>query len=158
MIPDLISLSGSPWPVLPPGLHSANFEEVFVNYATNKRRRELYEGLILAAISLKAAGCSAIYLDGSFVTDKPKPGDYDACFDVIGVNGAVLDPVFRDFSNGRAAQKTKYGGEFFPASGTEGDSGKTFLDFFQNDRFTGQQKGLLKISLQNDPVLLRRVK
>lgn len=157
MIPNLITLPGSPWQILPPGHHQANFEEVAIRYATNSRRRELFDGLIIAALNLRAAGCTEIYLDGSFVTNKPKPGDYDACFNTAGVNGASLDPVFRDFSNGRAAQKLKFKGEFFPSSASEGGSGRTFLDFFQNDRFTGQSKGILVVPLRNDPTLLRSI-
>ena len=80
MIPDLIPIKGSPWPVLPPGQHAADLDEVEARYATNRRRRELYEGLVIGALQLRAAGCPMIYLDGSFVTGKPKPGDFDACW------------------------------------------------------------------------------
>ena len=156
MIPDLIALSGSPWPVLPPGIHPTDLDEIGVRYATNMHRRNLFEGLLLAATNLRLAGSQAIYLDGSFVTNKPKPGDYDACFDPRGVVGSALDPVFHIFKNGRADQKAKFKGEFFPASTIEGRSGMSFLNFFQNDRYTGQAKGILEIPLPNDPMLLRR--
>ena len=42
-----------------------------------------------------------------------------------------MDPVFRDFDNERAAQKAKYGGEFFPSSFKADAVGRTFLEFFQ---------------------------
>ena len=48
-----------------------------------------------------------MYIDGSFVTVKLEPRDYDACWDIDGVNVEALDSVFLDFSKGRRAQKRK---------------------------------------------------
>lgn len=158
MIPDFIHLKGSPWPVLPPGQHLADLCEVEGRYATNRRRRKLYEGLVIGAERLREAGCPVIYLDGSFVTGKPVPGDYDACWDPKGVDPNLLDPVFSDFNNGRAAQKAAFMGEFFPSSLMEGGSSLTFVQFFQVDRFTGESKGILTVPLAADPVLLGRLK
>lgn len=157
MSPALTTVVDSPWAILPPGFHPAGLDEVEAVFATNPRRRALFGGLIDAALKLQMAGCSAIFLDGSYVSGKPKPGDYDACWDWTGVDPAKLDPVFLDFSNGRAAQKAAYQGEFFPAQLISVDIGKPFIEFFQKDRFTGGRKGILSISLTADPVLLRKV-
>jgi hypothetical protein len=156
MIPALISLPGAPWDVLPPGLHVATLDEIRVSFAINVRRRELFDGLILASASLSSAGCSRIHLDGSYVTGKPIPGDYDACWDPAGVDPKRLDPVFRDFSNHRAAQKAKFKGEFFPSS-MRNTPTQPFLDFFQTERFTGMRKGIITVLLSSDPLLLRRI-
>ena len=149
MIPDLINLDGSPWPVLPPGVHAASLDEVRNVFGTNQRRRELCEGLEGAAQALHIAGCKALLLDGSFVTGKPIPGDYDALWDPTGVSPHKLDPVFLDFENSRASQKTKFGGEFFPF-GLEAAPGVAFILFFQTDRFSGKQKGILIIDLEKE--------
>jgi hypothetical protein len=69
-----------------------------------------------------------------------------------------LDPVFGDFDNGRANQKARFGGEFFPSTMVESGSGRAFLDFFQVDRFTGEQKGVLSISINTDQAVARRMK
>lgn len=116
----------------------------------------MFDGLVDAAERLLSAGCSRIYLDGSYVTTKPRPGDYDACWDSAGVDPERMDPLFFEFANGRAAQKTAFMGEFFPSSSTSSLGGPTFLDFFQFDRFTGSQKGILSVELTNDPILVRR--
>jgi hypothetical protein len=108
----------------------------------------LLNGLHEALMLLKAAGCRWIYLDGSFVTNKSEPGDFDACWSIDGVGVERLDPVFLDFANSRAAQKRRFGGELFPAELPEGASGKTFLQFFQMDKGTGEPKGILAIDLQ----------
>jgi hypothetical protein len=57
-----------------------------------------------------------------------------------------LEPLLLDFKNKRAAQKAKYGGELFPASHTADRQGKTFLEFFQQDR-DGNPKGIIQINL-----------
>lgn len=157
MIPALVPLLGSPWTVLPPGTHAASLENVAAAFATNAWRRELFDGLVLASGKLRLAGCTAIYLDGSYVTGKPKPGDFDACWDPSGVDPDKLDPVFLEFGAGRAAQKAAFKGEFFPSTMLCADVGWAFVDFFQLDRFTGQQKGIISISLSADPLLLGKV-
>jgi hypothetical protein len=156
MIPDFVTLVGSPWPVLPPGEHLTTLDEVEARYAINRHRRMLFEGLVVASLNLRFAGCPGIYLDGSYVTAKPRPGDYDACWDPAGVDKTKLDPLFRQFSNGRAAQKAAFLGEFFPSSFTETASGLTFVEFFKKDRFSGGDKGILAIPLTDDLLLKRR--
>ena len=148
MIPDLVALAGSPWDVLPPGTHSATFAEVWDRFGYNPRRRALFDGLMKAATHLASIGCQRVVLDGSYVSAKPTPGDFDACWDPNGVDFTMLDPVFDDFDNGRANQKARFGGEFFPTTLIEGRSGAVFEEFFQIDRFTGKKKGILEISLQ----------
>jgi hypothetical protein len=157
MIPALITLDGSPWEVLPPGIHQASLTEVEEKYAYNDLRRKFFEGLVDALVCLAMNGCRLVYLDGSFVSSKLEPGDYDACWDPQGVDYAGLHPVFRDFDNGRAAQKAMFSGEFFPSSIPNGGSGSTFLEFFQTDRFTGEPKGILAISINSDPMLVKRI-
>jgi len=81
------------------------------------------------------------------VTAREIPGDFDACWDPVGVDVSGLDPVLLDFSNKRAAQKAKYGGELFPSSSWAA-TGTVFLDFFQIDKATGDPKGIVAIDLQ----------
>ena len=107
----------------------------------------LLSGLKAATISLRDAGCKTVYIDGSFVTDKNHPGDFDACWEEAGVDPTILDPVLLTFDNGRSEQKKKYLGELFPASSTADDNGYSFVDFFQGDRDTGRRKGIIAIDL-----------
>jgi hypothetical protein len=131
---------------LPAGIHPANWKEVEARFGGTVRRRALLVGLRAAVEALAAAGCKTVFLDGSFVTSKTEPNDYDACWDVTGVDADQLDPVFLDFSDGRAAQKRRYLGEFFPAQLPEGASGRTFLEFFQRDR-NAYPKGVVALDL-----------
>lgn len=157
MIPPLVSLPGAPWTILPPGVHRASLHEVEAAFATNAWRRELFSGLVDALRRLRLAGCTTVFLDGSYVTGKPRPKDFDACWDPSGVDRRKLDPIFLKFANGRADQKSAFKGEFFPASMICADVGQSFIEFFQLDRFTGNRKGIISVSLPSDPVLLRKV-
>ena len=56
-----------------------------------------------------------------------------------------MPPVLLDLSDGRRAQKARFGGELFPNVNELG-SGLVFADFFQNDRETGR-KGIVVIDL-----------
>jgi hypothetical protein len=100
----------------------------------------LFEGFCKAVYVLHKAGCKVIFLDGSFVTDKPEPGDFDACWDPTGVDESKLDPVLLDFSSQRKRQKERFGGEFFPSSGS-----CAMLQFFQKDKYTGLKKGIIQV-------------
>jgi hypothetical protein len=120
-------------------------------FGTTLHRRRLLTGLRAALEALRTAGCRRAYIDGSFVTAKQRPNDYDGCWDIEGVDPDRLDPVLLTFDRGRAAQKAKYQGELFPAQFREGDSGTTFLEFFQIDKETGDPKGIIVIELQELP-------
>ena|SRR5947199_10849126 len=133
---------------LPPGIHWATWSELVDRFGTSQRRTELLDGLKRALQSLAYAGCQTVYVDGSFVTAKEVPGDFDACWDPPGVDGERLDPVLLDFTNRRAAQKAKYGGELFPSRALADPAGNTFLEFFQIDKSTGEVKGIIAIDLK----------
>lgn len=135
--------------LLPQGVHPATLEEVLERFGGNERRDQLLAGLVKALRLLRAAGCRCVYINGSFVTAKERPNDIDACWDVEGVDPDALDPVFFDFDDGRAAQKARFGAEFFPAQMPEGVTGRTFLEFFQVDRQTGEPKGIIELRLDD---------
>lgn len=129
------------------GIHDMTWDNFLKLFGTNSHRLNLMSGLKAAMLSLKLAGCQTLYVDGSFVTLKEYPGDYDACWDVHGVDDHLIDPILLKFDDGRKAMKIKYKGDLFPAQLKESLSGQTFLDFFQNDKNTGKPKGIVKLNL-----------
>lgn len=132
---------------LPAGVHLATIDEVVKRFGYNSHRKDLLVGLKAALSALKKAGCKCVYLDGSFVTDKKFPNDYDACWDTNGVDPSALDMTFLDFANGRKSQKAKYKGEFFIGSTVASSIPRlTFLEFFQQDK-NGDPKGIIQINL-----------
>ena len=141
MLPAFDPLTG----YLPPGVHPATWSEIRSRFGTNMHRSRLVDGLERALRNLTEAGCRRVLVDGSFVSTKPLPNDYDAAWDPTGVDLDHLDPVLLDFANSRAAMKAKYGGELFPAS-AEAVPGIRFRDFFQSDR-DGLAKGVVEVDL-----------
>jgi len=128
---------------LPEGEHTASWDELVDRFAWTPRRRQLLDGLAEAIELLAAAGCTRIWLNGSFVTAKDEPADFDACWDPDGVDLDALDPVFFDFASGRVNQKARFGGELLP-NVVESGSGLAFAEFFQNER-DGGRKGIVVV-------------
>ena len=141
MIPKPDPKTGYP----PPGVHNAGWCEVAGFFAGNSHRTRLMEGLLAACRSLAVAGCRELLLDGSFVSAKALPRDYDAAWETAGVDPDRLDPVLLDFSSRRAAMKGKYLGDLFPASAFAAP-GVLYRDFFRTDR-NGVDKGVVLIDL-----------
>jgi hypothetical protein len=150
MVPRLIDIGPpAPWPVLPPGVHDATLADIAERFATTPHRQRLFDGFVRAAEALRLAGCRTVYLDGSFVTGKPHPGDFDGCWEIEGVDPTRIDPVLLTFENQREAQKAKYFGEMFIAH-DQGAPGRAFLEFFQVEKFSGRAKGILRVRLASE--------
>jgi hypothetical protein len=111
----------------------------------------LLEGLYKALTALKVAGCSVAYVEGSFVSDKELPGDFDGCWEEDGVDPDLLDPVLLDFSFRRAAQKSKFRGEMFLVNAAATPDGVIYVEFFQRDKNTLRPRGLLALRLEELP-------
>ena len=137
--------------ILPSGVHWAEWSEFQEIFGTSLTRQRMIDGLELAMTQLKAAGCRTIYIDGSFITSKQKPGDFDACWEDNGVDINYLKsiaPTLFHFALRRAEQKIKYKGEIFPSNYPANDSGTAYIDFFQFDTRTNTRKGIIAIDLQ----------
>ena len=133
--------------LLPPGVHWASWDEFIDRFGTSSWRLRLAAGIRSAIENLKEAGCLTVYINGSFVTAKEVPNDFDACWEEAGVDPTVLDLVLLTFDPGRVTQKAKYLGELFPASAIADGDGFSFLEFFQADKETGGPKGVVAMDL-----------
>lgn len=136
---------------LPPGIYNATIEEVIERFGINPHRVNLIDGLIKLITHLEEIGCYMVYLDGSFITSKEYPSDYDLCWSIIGLQDeqvSRIDPILLDVNKYRKEMKDKYLGDIFPAEIPEGSTGKHFRDFFQTDKNTGEEKGIVVIQLQ----------
>ena len=143
MLPQFDAGSG----YLPRGVHRAPWVEVDRRFGHNSScRARLIGGLLAACRNLAGAGCRALLLDGSFVTAKLEPGDYDGACETAGVNPDLLDPVLL---GGGSAMRARYLGDLYPASGLAAP-GMVFRDFFQTDR-DGVAKGIVLVDLGSLP-------
>jgi hypothetical protein len=132
---------------LPPGIHDASWDEFNERFATTPHRRQLV--MLMAGLirHLKSVGCAALYVDGSFVTSKDRPNDYDACWDVSGVKAERVDPDLLQFDHAAKARTAeRYGGDIRPDVFSPTEMDATYLQFFQIDR-DGDSKGIVKLRL-----------
>lgn len=133
---------------LPEGIHEATWSEFLERYDITAHRGTLIEGMKKLILHLKAVGCRALYVDGSFVTDREIPNDYDACWDVHGVKAEKVDKLLLQFSDEAKAEiQDKYKGDIRPDSFSPMETSGTYLEFFQMDR-DGNRKGIIRLSLE----------
>lgn len=126
---------------LPPGVHVAQWEEIHDKFGGNEWRSDLLDKVEGVARELQRAGCRHVWLDGSLVTEKEFPRDFDLCYDVATTDLDLIDPALLD----RGAAKQIYGGDILPTHPL-----LSFLDFFQTDR-DGHAKGIVEIDLGSLP-------
>lgn len=67
---------------LPAGDHPATWKEIEDAFTSSYGRRQLLSGLLYVVRELQAKGVKKIWIDGSFVTSKPRPRDIDVLYEV----------------------------------------------------------------------------
>ncbi len=92
---------------LPEGVHDATVEEVRARFAYNPTRQKLFDAFLEVLQSSKSP---EVHLDGSFITTKEEPRDYDMCWESTGV-----EPTgeLREFLKLREQRKERYLGDIF---------------------------------------------
>jgi len=124
------------------------WEEFETRFGNNDHRKRLLSGLKMALDNLKQAGCCKVYIDGSFITTKENPGDWDACWEIQGVDSKLLDPVIIDADFQPHKLTEKYFGDLFLQAPRL--PGGNFVNYFQKDR-DGKRKGIVVINLATLP-------
>lgn len=138
---------------LPPGNYDATLEQIAERLGFTPRRQWLLRGLRVAVEGFWAAGVREIYIDGSFCTEKPDPGDIDGywvepdegVYDRIDRYGIDFELVFvPHLRKWKWRMWADYGVEFFihPAMQATADMG--FPEFFRQDR-AGQPRGVIQV-------------
>lgn len=112
----------------------------------------LARGPLRAVTNLRDAGAVNLWLDGSFVTDKRNPNDFDGVWDPSRIDLRRVDSVLVDLADlrcGRLKQKAKYHGELL-VSAIESRTGLPFEQFFQQTP-DGDIKGIVLLDLRTLP-------
>jgi hypothetical protein len=133
--------------LLPPGIHRATLGEVRAKLGWGRRRKSLVDGLEMALRLMKNCGVERVYLDGSFVTDKDRPGDIDGCYDVPTTsNLGMMFPVWPWTPPNRVISKQMFGVELAPSRARATASGEPYITFFQKAR-DGRPRGIVLLKL-----------
>jgi hypothetical protein len=131
-----------------PGIYILSMEEFEEVFGYNEYRKLLIKGIKKGIEHLKNCGCTTIYVDGSFVTRKEIPGDFDICWEHEGMDIEKLQNEYKTlvtFDNERELQKKEYQGEFFPAR-INASPFDIYFNFFQKDK-DGNPKGMVQINI-----------
>jgi hypothetical protein len=130
---------------LPEGIHESSWIEFCERFGHTAHRRSLLSGLEKLLRHLHSVGCSAVYVDGSFVSAKEQPNDYDACWDTRGVKVERIDGTLMSFTDeGKAKMQEHYKGDIRPAECSPQERNVSYLEFFQMDK-DGNKKGIVKL-------------
>ncbi len=101
--------------LLPPGDHECTLAEVEATFVYNVRRRNLWQQLLSYLNELRSFDrITAIYLDGSFVTDKAAPGDIDIVVKFESIIAWVLLQTARPELFASKAIKQQYELDVYP--------------------------------------------
>ena len=137
MIPELDSRG-----LLPAGVHPCTITEIEAVFGTNVRRQQLLESLRFCIEMMRDARLKGeLIVNGSFVTDKPNPGDVEVCLDVRReadlIQGSAL--LFHVKNRPRLDRK---GVDWYPVL-HESEDGleRDFTRYFQ---YIGEKSGALK--------------
>lgn len=132
--------------LLPRGVHETTLEEVRHRFGVgNPLRSRLMKGLEAVAALARKLGVREIYLDGSFVTDKRDPGDWDAVVVAPVETNCASREVLRLVDRPRV--KREFGGDLFLILEDDGE----LLNHYVNGVFVkdhlGRAKGIVRIRL-----------
>ena len=141
MIPSLDSRG-----LLPPGVHTCNLKQFQGAFAFNMGRERLFESLTRCLERMHQAQLAgALYLDGSYATDKEHPADIEVTLDVrkqpVAVQNLALVFFMREH-----AHLDQMGIDWYPTLEAAGKS--DFTLYFQ---YVGEKTAAIKRCNPKDP-------
>jgi hypothetical protein len=143
-------------PLLPPGLHPKSLDEVrniCVDSFVKKERREILFGKFLDFLAFfSQTGLQAeLWIDGSFLSEKPEPGDIDLVFLVersdVKAQPIAIQAILYDIFTVGNDMKYRFDCDVYFAYKDDINRIKYWEDWFGKDR-TGRQKGIISIQIQ----------
>ena len=131
------------------GIHWATWKGWVDRFGWSPCRRGLLNGLRRVLRMLREAGCTVVYVNGSFVTAKETPGDFEACWDVDGVDLKRLAPVFLDFCRQPCRAEETVRWRTVSCTTARRDYWPYVLGVFPNGPTDGSAKGIVAIRLED---------
>jgi hypothetical protein len=130
---------------MPPGIHTVTLAEVKDKFAYNAKRIALFAGLNRVVGILSEAKCPEVFLDGSYITQKEEPGDYDLCFEPTGLQ--PTEPL-RALLAAKENRKAEYLGDIFARLPEPPYHHDHVTDWQKDGRNDDVIKGILRINLR----------
>ncbi len=126
--------------LLPPGEHECTLDEAHERFGQTAARHKLWENLDAVLCEMRAANLSGtVYINGSFVTDKPAPADVEITLDVRKEDIEKQGLAYMFYHRNHARLKHERCIDWYPTLPASND----FISFFQYiGRKTALAKGL----------------
>jgi hypothetical protein len=126
-----------------------SFDDFQKLFGTNAGRKEKIKNAVTFFRIFSSCGCEAVYIGGSFVSNKKNPEDIDLCFDMTKVDHEKLNKEFPEFfglksHNNIGTIRKNLKCHIFTFDNTR----KLYLQMLERDR-DQNPKGLVKISFKN---------
>lgn len=138
---------------LPEGHHPATWDEIAARFggAPGSRRAAVLSGLLQWRDAVRAKGMGGLaILDGSFISEKAAPGDFDCIFVYNEATRMILaqDVEASDLFR-HTTIKNRFGGDVFVYSYTSVRDSPAFCrtDGFDYERVTRKPKGVIEVTL-----------
>ena len=138
---------------LPKGHHVTDWEEIIAIFGgvSGSKRAQVLENLLEWRNSVRAIGLTGLLiLDGSFISAKPEPGDFDTIFVMdTGVESILAQDVESALLVNYVYCKQRGWGDIFMFSeaATRQFPQMCRLDGFDHDKITKQPKGVVEVRL-----------
>lgn len=138
---------------LPEGHHSTSWDEIIARFdgAPDSRRAAVLSGLLQWRDAVRAKGMGGwLILDGSFISNKAAPGDFDCIFvyDEASLTVLAEDAEASDLLR-HTTIKDRFNGDVFVYSYTSVRDSPAFCrtDGFDQEKITRKPKGVVEVVL-----------
>lgn len=137
---------------LPEGHYACSWEEVMDKFggSAGKQRQRVTRGLLSWRDEVRAKGVSGwLLLDGSFISAKENPGDFDAMLVIDEEARKILenDIEARSLLDYSECKKRGFDLLYFFAATVRDYPDLVGLDLWDRDKETGELKGVLEVEL-----------
>jgi hypothetical protein len=138
--------------LLPAGVHECTFAEAGAFLCLNERRNDIWSGLqnfLVWASEFPAP--DAFLIDGSYVTDKPLPGDVDVVVDITGCSQVDQAVWVTAWAQHHAYAKDAFLVDFYPFAIGEGSDFSAYFQYVRVEEALQRgipptvRKGILKV-------------
>lgn len=139
--------------LLPPGIHNCVADEVEANFCDTPARQAVWQDFqgFLAWVQTKP-GPVALFVDGSFVTNKAAPGDIDVAVDITACSDADQNEWLVAYHRDHARLKREFRTDFYPVIVGVGHDFTAFFQYVRVDEAfargapDGTRKGILRLA------------
>ena len=139
--------------VLPEGVHQCTLGEAQLALCTNERRSEIWDGLAgFLEWSAALAKPTSLLIDGSYVTDKPLPGDVDLVVDITTCSHLEQETWFQAWYDSHDFVKDTFKVDFYPFVVGVGSDFSMYFQYIRVDEALRRgipphvRKGILRVT------------